>query len=103
VLARYRDLIALRDAHDVFPYGDYRRHLPDHEALYVCERRLAGAEPARVLVVVETGGAARRFDPPAALAGAPVEPMLGDGEAGPLGPEHLDAWGTRLYAVDREL
>ena len=103
VLSRYRDLIALRDAHDVFPYGDYRRHLSDHEALCVCERRLAGADPARVLVVVETGGTERRFDPPDPLAGTAVEPMLGEDEAGTLGPETLDPWGTRLYAVDREI
>jgi len=103
VLSRYRDLIALRDAHDVFPYVVYRRPPRAAQALYACVCRSAGADPARVVVAVETGGTERRFDPPDPLAGTAVEPMLGEGDAGTLGPETLDPWETRVYAVDREL
>jgi glycosidase len=36
----YRDLIALRDEHDILPYGSYDLLLPDHEDLWVYTRAL---------------------------------------------------------------
>jgi len=40
VLNYYRDLIALRDEHDVFVYGTYESLLPDHEEVYAYTRTL---------------------------------------------------------------
>ncbi|KYH25461.1 trehalose-6-phosphate hydrolase [Halalkalicoccus paucihalophilus] len=54
-----RELIELRDTHDVLVYGDYEDLLPDHEHLWAYTRALDGA---RALVILNVSGEHERFE-----------------------------------------
>lgn len=58
----YRRLIELRSEHPVFVHGDFELLLPDHPGLFAYLRT---HEAERVLVVLELGGEASRFELPA--------------------------------------
>jgi glycosidase len=66
ILQYYRDLVALREEHDVLVYGDYELLLPDHESVWAYRMRLDDDTVIVALNVDETATTVRLPD----LAGA---------------------------------
>jgi len=96
VLAYYRDLRALRAAHDVLVYGEYELCCPDHDRVWAYRRDLAGADPATAFVTLNFS------DEPATVELADAEGatrLLGnypdEGETPPR--LTLAPWEARVY------
>jgi oligo-1,6-glucosidase len=108
----YRDLIALREEHDVVVYGSYDPLLPDHEDLWVYTRTLAASAreadtdgPAQLLVVLNLSDSETTYRLPAdadlAAAAAPADAtlLLGnyDDDAGDARAFTARPWEARVY------
>jgi oligo-1,6-glucosidase len=103
----YRDLIALRDDHDVLVYGEYENYLPDHESLWVYTRTLGDERLLVTLNVSDTATGFTRPDEVPVDATDEVDLLIGnydDVDAAPavadLASFSLRPWEARVYHLD---
>ncbi len=99
----YRDLIALREDHDVMVYGEYDLLLPDHEELWAYTRTLGGDQ---WLVVLNFSGSETavplsesEFDAAGAADGAEVVIANYDDPGTDLQSLTMRPWEARVYQV----
>ncbi|WP_276271807.1 glycoside hydrolase family 13 protein [Haloarcula litorea] len=106
ILHYYRDLVALRDAHDVFVYGDYELLLPDHESVWAYrmtlpeDMRTDGTEVGEALVALNFSTSETTVSP--ADAERTDELLLANYDDGGAveGELTLRPYEARVYALD---
>ncbi|SFF99968.1 oligo-1,6-glucosidase [Halopelagius inordinatus] len=95
----YRHLLSLRDEYEVFVYGDYTLHTPDHEQVWAYSRVTTDAE---LFVVLNFDGTATTYAPPADVVGEAELLASNYGLAtGGIGETlDLSPWEARVYLLD---
>jgi oligo-1,6-glucosidase len=99
----YRDLIALRDDHDVVVYGEYENYCPDHESLWVYTRTLGDERLFVTLNVSDTATAFARPEEVSLDATDDVDLLIGnydDVAVADLAEFTLRPWEARVYHLD---